>query len=68
MRDLAAELRKQADERSARVENAVINLNHEMSEVQTSLGNVKGQLVWIKFLMGGTFLATLGELAKMLLK
>lgn len=59
----AAEVRAEWSEARIRaVEDAIVNINHASTEMAKWAGNVDGQLMWIKILVGATAVAAIGQL------
>ena len=59
--------------RVGRVESAVVQINHftealEKLDLPRWIGNVDGQLMWIRALVGATALAALGQLVVALIR
>jgi len=55
------------ENRISRIEESIITLNHEMGEVQRSLGKIEGRVGMLVWLMGATGLVILAEFIRSLL-
>mgnify|MGYP001611171333 FL=1 len=50
------------ESRIQKVEDAITVINHASTEMAKWAGNVNGQLMWIKILVGATAVAAFGQL------